>query len=363
MSHTRLSFKPSSRQVEFGGEAARQFKTWFTHNFVDKRVGRISHVDYRRAGAFDDHPGDDAWYANAYDRAVCDYLDPLTPDEEAYLFAPPLIACQLALGLTDIRALRCLRRGLTARVNSLQQKAYRKRYYAHDNARRRQLAAERRRLHRRRTLSPCPTPDAFRKAFAARNDSVTARLHFGGMVHDLECYVDNCLRINEKGEIVGRNGGIKHWLAENTPELFARYKTIMRYKALVKRLRQATGIEDPIPTAAIVDDEYGITKADDFHRKEKHTFHREAAKDFRYKAKGKAQGKQTDYIQGNIGQGGNENLMDAHKNYYAVKSHAECSRMSHSTVLKARGMIRKAFGECPNTMEAVFKRVDGMLME
>ncbi|MDD6030064.1 MAG: hypothetical protein PUE68_04525, partial [Kiritimatiellae bacterium] len=32
-----------------------------------------------------------------------------------------------------------------------------------------------------------------------------------------------------------------------------KYKTIMRYKALAKRLRQAAGISDPVPTSAVYD--------------------------------------------------------------------------------------------------------------
>ena len=84
-----------------------------------------------------------------------------------------------------------------------------------------------------------------------------AKIRFGGLVHDLECHVDNCLRIDEHGEIIGRNGGVKAWIADNVPELYGRYKTIMRYKALAKRLRQAAGIADPVPTAAVYDGAQG----------------------------------------------------------------------------------------------------------
>jgi hypothetical protein len=142
-------------------------------------------------------------------------------------------------------------RGLTLRTNSLQRKAYRSRYYGQENARRRMLAAERRKITRRTTTNPCPTPEAFRAAFARVGESVEAKLLFGGMVHDLACYVDSCLRYDAAGNIVGRNGGIKAWLSDNVPELHPRYKTIMRYKALAMRLRQAMGIKDPEPTSAL----------------------------------------------------------------------------------------------------------------
>jgi hypothetical protein len=74
----------------------------------------------------------------------------------------------------------------------------------------------------------------------------------GGMLHDLECYVDNCLKFDDAGNVIGRNGGIRGWLADNLPELLPKYKTLMRYKALAIRLRQATGTKDPKPTSKLL---------------------------------------------------------------------------------------------------------------
>ena len=257
----RLSFATNARRlaVAIGREASANFKSWFERNFANPRAGRIGGMSYSRAGELDDRPGDWTWYPSAYGRAFWDHTEPLTPDEEDYLRSHPLVLIQLALGVTDLRGLRCLRRGLTLRTNSLQQKAYRSRYYAHDNARRRQLAAERRKIHRRTTTSPCPTPDEFRAAFTRVKESVAAKIRFGGMVHDLACYVDSCLRYDEAGNIVGRNGGIRAWVAENTPELSSRYKTIMRYKALAMRVRQLTGLKDPHPTSTLLENLEGGT--------------------------------------------------------------------------------------------------------
>ena len=240
-------------------EVAENFKAWFERNFVNRRAGRIGGVSYSRAGRFDDHTGDWTWYTDPYGRAYYDYTEPLTPDEEAFLVSHPLVLGQLVLGVTDLRGLRCLRRGLTMRTNRLQQKSYRSRYYARDNERRRMLAAERRKIRRRTTLNPCPTPDMLREAFSRTKESVEAKIRFGGMLHDLACYVDSCLRCDAEGNIVGRNAGIKGWLAENVPELHIRYKTVMRYKALAMRLRQASGVEDPVPTSALLDDGDGAT--------------------------------------------------------------------------------------------------------
>ena len=244
---------------EISNEVKASFDAWFVRNFLDGRAGRIGGVSYTRAGSLDDDLAGTTresrffWYVDAYERGLLDHTEPLKLDEMRFLLSNPLVALQLALGVTDLRGLRCYRRGLTAQVNRLQQRSYRARYYARDNERRRRLAAERRRITRRRTLNPCPTPKQFLETFERRGESIEAKIRFGGMVHDLECYVDNCLKYDGNGEICGRNGGIKAWIANNLPQLNGRYKTIMRYKALAKRLRQAAEIPDPVPTSAVYD--------------------------------------------------------------------------------------------------------------
>ena len=125
-------------------------------------------------------------------------------------------------------------------------------YYAREVERRRRLAIERRKLHRRRTTAEMPTPEALLKAWRERKSSREAMIVLGGMMHDLECYVDNCLKIDEYGNVVGRNGGIRGWLREVMPQLLPKYKTLMRYKALAVRLRQATETKDPKPTAKLL---------------------------------------------------------------------------------------------------------------
>jgi hypothetical protein len=71
-------------------------------------------------------------------------------------------------------------------------------------------------------------------------------IRFGSLIEDLECYVDNTPYFAD-GCLVGRRGGIKRHLEREIPELYAHYKTVMRYKALSKKFRQAVGINDPIP--------------------------------------------------------------------------------------------------------------------
>ncbi len=126
-------------------------------------------------------------------------------------------------------------------------KARRPRYYAQEKARRQALAHERRSTRRRTTLNPIPTPEALLTQFGRIRRNPREMLIFGSMLEDLEAYVDNSLVRDPDGTIVGRNGGIKQWLRENCAELGKRYHTVMRYKALAKRFKQAIDLEDPVP--------------------------------------------------------------------------------------------------------------------
>ena len=145
-----------------------------------------------------------------------------------------------------------LRRCATEEVNALRRRLVRPLYYGRENARRRVLAAERRRVRRRRTESPCPTREAILDAWTHAREGREAMLRFGSLLEDLACYVDHGLRL-AGGRIVGRAPGIKGWLRENVPALALRYATVMRYKAAAKKLRQVVELPDPIPVAAVLD--------------------------------------------------------------------------------------------------------------
>ncbi len=118
--------------------------------------------------------------------------------------------------------------------------------------RRRLLRVERRKIKPRSTLSNMPTVEEIKEAWDKRKESKSAMIRLGGMIHDLECFVDNYLRIDEYGNITGRNHGIKGWIEENIPELSSKYKTLMRYKAMAIHLRQATETKDPMPTEILL---------------------------------------------------------------------------------------------------------------
>ncbi len=136
-------------------------------------------------------------------------------------------------------------------------------YYAREKRRRQELAIERRKIRRRTTLAPMPTPADVRAAWEARKESKERMILLGGMLQDLECYVDRRLFFDDAGNIVRRAGGIRGWLRENLPELAPHYKTLMRYKAMAIKLRQATGLHDPTPTSTLLEAEYSVESPTD----------------------------------------------------------------------------------------------------
>lgn len=125
-------------------------------------------------------------------------------------------------------------------------------YYEVERQRRHELAEERRRVRRRRTISPMPGMDEIRAALARAPGSPADMIRLGSLLEDLECYVDNSIYFNEKGKVAGRRGGIRRHLQEYAPDLYARYKTLMRYKALARKFRQAVGESDPVPASALL---------------------------------------------------------------------------------------------------------------
>lgn len=152
-------------------------------------------------------------------------------------------------------AVAFMHKTISRRIAAMQNKAARSFHYEAEKARRQAMAMERRRISRRTTTNPCPTKDEVLEAWRHVRDSKEALVRFGSIMQDLECYVDNSLRRNESGEIIGRNAGIKGWLMENLPELYARYTTVIRYKAAAKKLRQIVGLKDPTPVAEVLGEE------------------------------------------------------------------------------------------------------------
>ena len=132
-------------------------------------------------------------------------------------------------------------------------------YYETERTRRLGLTEERRRIRRRTTLNPCPTAGQLREAFLHARDSVGNMVRLGSLMEDLECYIDNSLVFGEDGKIIARKGGIRRYIQSEMPDLYGSYKTLMRYKALARRFRQAVGICDPVPAASVLPDGDGNT--------------------------------------------------------------------------------------------------------
>ena len=108
------------------------------------------------------------------------------------------------------------------------------------------------RINRKISVNPPPTAEALVAAWEAtrggrRGDPevLKARLRLGSMLSDLEPAVDQTYIRDEDGSIVGRNPGLRGWIALNAPVLLPHYKTLMAYKALSDKLRVAMEIHEP----------------------------------------------------------------------------------------------------------------------
>ena len=149
---------------------------------------------------------------------------------------------------------RWLRLTASREVDRLRHAERRPFYYAQEKVRRQALAAERRRVARRTTTNPCPTKEQVLDAWEKVRKSNEDLLRFGSLMEDLACYVDSSLIRTEDGAIVGRRGGIKAWLQANIPALYLKYTTVMAYKAAARKLKQVTGLADPVPAARLVEE-------------------------------------------------------------------------------------------------------------
>ncbi len=166
---------------------------------------------------------------------------------------------EAALGLCVGSAIWCLLKGVALILRKVQ----RPKYYPQERMRRQALARERRRIRRRTTLNASPTADELIAQWAKVKKNPEEMIRFGSMLCDLEAYVDNSLLRNESGEIVGRNPGIRGWLNANCQQLAAHYKTVMGYKAMAEKFRQAVGLADPYPATLALEEVKNTVRKDD----------------------------------------------------------------------------------------------------
>ena len=158
----------------------------------------------------------------------------------------------LLLGVAALFGVYTVATLLYRRLSRLVKRLRRPTYYERERERRQKLALARREVRRHHTLNPQPTFDAIRTALRTARRSPEAAIRLGSLLEDLECFVDNTLIHDAQGQIVGRRGGIKRLLQREAPDLFAKYSTIMRYKATAKRFRQACGSTEPVPPATLL---------------------------------------------------------------------------------------------------------------
>ena len=165
---------------------------------------------------------------------------------------------EMALGLCVGTVVWCVLKGVALVLRKVQ----RPKYYPQERMRRQALARERRRVRRRTTINAAPTANELLAQWAKVKRNPEKMIRFGSMLCDLEAYVDNSLLRNENGEIVGRNPGIRGWLNANCQPLAVHYKTVMGYKAMAEKFRQAVGLADPYPAALALDGLKGTTPTD-----------------------------------------------------------------------------------------------------
>ena len=117
-----------------------------------------------------------------------------------------------------------------------------------------QQSRERHRIKKRIATRPCPTPEEVGAQWDKSHDSLREMINFGLLLLDVEPYVDNSLifatddagrRIIAGGKaiIIGRNPGLKGWLAEHCPHIG--YVTAIRYKSLAEKSQK---IKNPAKT-------------------------------------------------------------------------------------------------------------------
>ncbi len=234
-----------------------------TPEIIKRNFGTVKHSAYWYAKKYGIHHSDKTTYVGRYLDFIPVYHafgDSVERRVGRGSFDPMTFAFYAALDLGTLMA-REMKRLVDpvqrqARKEQIQmelRRIQRPNYYAREKKRRQALAIERRKIRRRTTTAPMPTPEDVRTAWAARKQSKERMILLGGMLHDLECYVDRRLFFDDAGNIVRRAGGIRGWLRENLPELSPHYKTLMRYKAMAIKLRQATGLYDPVPTSALLE--------------------------------------------------------------------------------------------------------------
>ena len=97
------------------------------------------------------------------------------------------------------------------------------------------------------SIGTCPTGDELRAAWANRRRSQKDFIWLLSVLGELTCFTDRTLdHRGGFGNIAGRKGGLKAFIAKETPELFEKYKSIARHARLAYRLKMAFDLYPPM---------------------------------------------------------------------------------------------------------------------
>ncbi len=104
-----------------------------------------------------------------------------------------------------------------------------------------------------------PAPEAVYAQYekARGRGRVEEKIRLGSMLLDAEASADSSLRRDEYGTIVGRNPGLRGWIADNCPALMKHYQTLLGYRRLAAEFRDAHDLGDPCPAALLLGEDPG----------------------------------------------------------------------------------------------------------
>ena len=117
----------------------------------------------------------------------------------------------------------------------------------------------------KRSLAPAPAAAAIRAAWAAARGGrgrMMETVRLGSLLLDLEASLGAARRHGADGRIVGRQPGLRGWLARHAPDLSPHYDSLLRARRLAQALRRAHGLQDPLPASLLLDD--GVANAQGF---------------------------------------------------------------------------------------------------
>ena len=102
------------------------------------------------------------------------------------------------------------------------------------------------------SIGKCPTGDELRTAWANRRRSQKDFIWLLSVLGELTCFTDcNLEHLGGFGKIAGRRGGLKAFLAQETPELVGKYKSIARHSRLAYRLKMAFALYPPMALSLV----------------------------------------------------------------------------------------------------------------